>query len=414
MEQAARPFLLDATRLISRSWTGRRATGIDRVCYAYLDRFRDNARAVVQFGGVVRALGNDHSDMLFDLLDGPDSNFRKQLKAGAPVALLGRDRPQDLSGAIYINASHTDFDLSGHARWVETNGVRPVYFLHDLIPITHPEICRRKAVRRHTGRVRAALKCAAGIIVNSRSTADELRRFAGDSRLELPSVVAAPLAGAQLMDPNAIPSATMQGAQASGHVRPYFLCIGTIEPRKNYLMLLRVWERLVEKKGKLAPRLVIVGQLGQDARFVRKVQDQIARLGEHVELVAGCDDERLGQYVKHANALLMPTLAEGFGLPLVEALNAGTPVIASDLPALREMGQNIPLHLPPGNVEVWENAILSYDSPLSDRVRQMTLLPAYKAYSWDDHFNAVEPWLWQLPQPRMQLAESPRLRQLRS
>ena len=186
MRAPDRPYLLDVTRLVARSWTGRRATGIDRVCLAYLRHFRTKARAVVQYRGVVRALPVAQSDMLFDMLEGSDARFRRELMRITPATLFSRSTNPAVAGATYINCSHTDFDLAGHSRWVNANSLRPVYFLHDLIPITHPELCRPVAVRRHLQRLLSALRMASGIIVNSQSTAEELRRFAQD-RAEIPA-----------------------------------------------------------------------------------------------------------------------------------------------------------------------------------------------------------------------------------
>lgn len=396
MRAPDRPFLLDVTRLVARSWTGRRATGIDRVCLAYLSQFRARARAVVQYRGVVRSLQLDHSELLFDLLEGPDEGFRKEVMAITPATLFSKSTNPAVAGATYINCSHTDFDLQGHSRWVTANGLRPVYFLHDLIPVTHPELCRAVAVRRHRKRLLAALRLASGIIVNSQSTADELHAFARTQQDKVPSIVSAPLAGADLLD-NGMVSVTRQRPWSQAFSRrPYFAAVGTIEPRKNYLMLLRIWARLIERFGALAPRLVIMGQWGRDKAYARQVQLALAGLQGHVKILSGCTDRHIGEIVSGAQALLAPTLAEGFGLPQVEALALGTPVIASDLASLRETGQGIPLFVTPGSQEQWEQALVSFISPFSDRERQLDLLPHYSPPAWADHFACVEPWLRQL------------------
>lgn len=396
MRAPDRPYLLDATRLVARSWTGRRPTGIDRVCMAYLRQFRAKAQAVVQYRGVVRTLQIDHSDMLFDLLEGPDTSFRRELMRITPATLFSKSTNPAVAGATYINCSHTDFDLARHSRWVKANGLRPVYFLHDLIPITHPELCRPVAVRRHLRRLLSALRMASGIIVNSQSTADELRRFAQGRQYEIPAIVTAPLAGARLAAGQAIPGNSGATGPDGRSRRPYFAAVGTIEPRKNYLMLLRIWTQLAERFGSMTPRLVIAGQWGQDAVYVRRVQEQLAKLAPHVEVASRCDDRRIGEIVGGARALLLPTLAEGFGLPLVEALALGTPVIASDLPSLRETGQDIPLFLAPESDDVWRDAIAAFSSPFSDRERQLRMLPRFVPSTWEDHFARVEPWLRQL------------------
>lgn len=388
-----RPFLLDTTRLVSRSWTGRRSTGIDRVCYAYLSRFKAQAQAVVQVHGVARVLPPRQSDRLFAMLEGHDATFRRDLMGFAPAALARSRSRIDGRGAVYLNSSHTDFDLRRHAGWVRSCRLRPVYFLHDLIPISHALLCRPQARKRHLGRVTGALRNAAGIIVNSQCTARELQSFAHERDLPLPPVLAAPLAGADL---SAAIGVTPAARVASGGY-PYFLCVGTIEPRKNHLLLLQAWQRLVDCLGAAAPRLLIAGQWGRNSDPVRSMLGSSPQLQSHVELVEGCSDEELGGWIKGARALLLPTLAEGFGLPLVEALQLGVPVIASDIPSFRELGQGIPLLLDPADQAGWEGAILAFSGNSPDRERQLGMMSGYQPLTWNDHFSDVEAWLATLP-----------------
>ena len=82
-----REFVLDVSRLIWRSWSRRLATGIDRVCYAYLENFRERSQALVQYRGIPRILSVKHSERLFDMLLDDDENFKARLLALAPAAL---------------------------------------------------------------------------------------------------------------------------------------------------------------------------------------------------------------------------------------------------------------------------------------------------------------------------------------
>ncbi len=384
------PILFDVTRLISRSWTRRLSTGIDRVCYAYLDHFRSRAQAVVQHKGMFRILTQRHSDTLFDMLRGADGPFRRRMAAFAPAALARGATRIDGHGATYVNVSHTDFDLDSHVMWGESCGFRSVYLIHDLIPITHAEHCRPHAVRRHRGRVTNALRHASGIIVNSSATADELTNFSSREKLTAPPLLVAPLAGASLSSYADTPAAD----------EPYFVCVGTIEPRKNHLMLLELWRAMVARLGKDAPRLVIIGQWGSNSDAVRARLREGGGLAGRIQMVEGCDDVALGQWVAGARALLMPTLAEGFGLPMVEAMRLGTPVIASNLPCFREIGEGIPLLLDPLDPSAWEGAVLDFTGDHAERQRQLARLRTYRPATWDCHFSEVDRWLEALPQRR--------------
>lgn len=374
------PVLLDVTRLIARSWTRRTPTGIDRVCYAYLRRFASQAHAVVQHRGAIRTFDLGHSNMLFRLLLDDDRDFRRRLAAFAPRALA--KAVSAIPDATYINVGHTDFDLDSHARWTRRHGLRSVYLIHDLIPITHHGHCRPHAVRRHRGRVLGALRHGAGIVMGSRAVARDLHDFAQDTRLAMPSVLVAPLAGETLMP------------RQDGRIdrQPYFLCLGTIESRKNHHLLLDVWERLCTRLGQVAPRLVIVGQWGHGSETVR-ARLSSPTFGGRVTHVTRCSDDGVADLMAGAQALLMPTLAEGFGLPMAEALSLGIPVIASDLACFREVGQGIPHLLPPQDITAWETLIAEFHDAHPERQRQIAAMRHYRPSRWEQHFNSLEAWL---------------------
>jgi glycosyltransferase involved in cell wall biosynthesis len=382
VSRAGQPVLLDVTRLVALRWTGRQANGIDRVCLAYLHYFRRSARAVVQHRGVIRVLDLAASRRLFDLLaDDRRAGSKGRLLAHLAGA-LARGRPAR-PGSLYLNVSHTDFDLPDHVRWIEHHGLRAIYLLHDLIPILHPEHCRPHAVARHTGRVQSALTHGAGVIVSSGAVSRDLRDYAERLRLPRPPIVVAPLAGAALRRDVRPPAGDSD----------YFLCVGTIESRKNHALLLQVWQRMRASMGAAAPRLVIVGHWGTGVAALREALAASDMVGGLIEIVGDCGDEALARLMLGARAVLMPSLAEGFGLPMTEALSLGVPVIASDLPCFHEVGQGIPCLLDPHDVAAWEARIVALDAAASRRLRRIDTMRGYCPPTWQEHFEQVEPWM---------------------
>jgi glycosyltransferase involved in cell wall biosynthesis len=183
----------------------------------------------------------------------------------------------------------------------------------------------------------------------------------------------------------------------SRSARPTFVILGTIEARKNHLLLLRVWLRLIRRLGTDAPRLLIIGQRGWECQQVFDLLDQNQLLKQAVLEINTCDDAELADHLRKACALLFPSLAEGYGLPLVEALKLGVPVIASDLPVFRELAGDIPEYLDARDESAWERTILSYAADGSSaRSGQLDRLLEYRSPSWGDHFATVESWMARL------------------
>lgn len=384
-----RPLLLDVSRLIWRRWAGRLPTGIDRVCLAYLGRYRSEAQAVVQGRGVRRILSERSSDRLFNVLSEPGPRFRTEfvkllpkLLSRSPAALPGK-------GRLYLNVGHTGLQEQGLADWTRSADVRPIYMVHDLIPITHPEYCRAGEADRHADRVRTMLSSAHGIVANSRATLESLAEFGLREGLAMPPAVAALLGVEIWRQP--------EPAKPDASDRPTFVVLGTIEARKNHLLLLQVWTRLAQKLGPQTPRLLVIGQRGWECEQVVDLLERCRPLQGHVMEIGRCNDAELHHHLSTARALLFPSLVEGFGLPLIEALGLGTPVIASDLPVFREISPTIPTYLDPLDGPGWERAILAYcdeDGPI--RQEQLARLANNRPPSWDDHFAVVNDWLLQL------------------
>lgn len=378
-----RPFLLDVSRLVWRVWRGALPTGIDRVCLEYLAHFGQRSRAVVQFRGKVFVLSPAQSDRLSRILSNPGRHSRAALIAFAAGAWSGARRSLPKREMVYLNAGHTGLHERALASWIAENGVRAVYLVHDLIPITHPQFCRSGEAAKHSLRMSNALASAAGIIGNSQATLDDLAAFAAGQRLEMPPNVPIWLGGHRTSAP----------VQPTLFERPHFVTLGTIEGRKNHLLLLQIWRRLVASLGADAPLLFVVGQRGWEAEAATAMLDGAADLKGHVRELGTCTDVELQGLLAGARALLMPSLAEGFGLPVIEALQAGAPVIASDLPVYREVVGDIPTYLDPNDTEAWEDAIVAFAGDSPEWERQKRAMEGFAAPDWAGHFAAVERWL---------------------
>jgi glycosyltransferase involved in cell wall biosynthesis len=377
-----RPLLIDISRLTTRTLRGRLPTGIDRVCLAYVEHFGERAQAVLQWPGCRRVASHGTSQELFRMLLNPDSGSPQRLARTVSRAFFSRWPAQDADSRVYMNLGHSGLESPGLGRWLRRASVRPVFMVHDLIPVTHPEYCRAGESLRHVARVEQMLHMGAGILANSRATRDELESFARTRGLRLPPTVVVPLAALEL---------PLESAEPAPMPQPYFVVLGTIEPRKNHLLLLNVWRRLVSELGEHTPHLVIIGQRGWECENVVDLLERCAPLRGVVHELGRCSDSELTQYLLHARALLFPSFAEGFGLPLVEALRLGTPAIASPLPVFHEIAGAVPDYVDALDGPAWAKAIRDYasgDHPR--RIDQLERLRGFQGPTWKDHFDRVD------------------------
>jgi glycosyltransferase involved in cell wall biosynthesis len=373
-------MLIDVTRLLDRALKDRRPTGVDRVGLEYVRRYGPRARALVRFAGRWVISSRASSARLFSALLAPSTGTRKLIRWTVATSYAANWRAPG-PGEILVNTGHSGLHDPSYAARVRQRRLRAIYFVHDLIPITHPEYSRPGEDRRHGARLRTMLETGSGIVANSQVTANELAGHAAKCGLAMPPVAVAPLA----------PATLSPAAETAPLAQPYFVVLGTIEPRKNHLLLLNAWRRLAQELGERAPRLVVIGQRGWECEQVVDMLERCEQLRGLVLERPGCSDAELAVWLAHARALLFPSFAEGFGLPLAEALSAGLPVLASDLPAFREIAGGIPDYLDPLDGPSWIRAVMAYaelDGP--ERRAQRLRMKGWTAPAWNRHFAIVD------------------------
>ena len=394
-------IVFDISRLLSRSRRGT-PTGIDRVELAYAEHLIGGGAplcftAVTPWGGLgllPRPAADDYVAAIKALWrEAATSPSRRRrvwrlarrlrlepLRHG-PRALHAR-LPAAVDQPVYLLVSHHHLERRRLIGRLKRRGRASfVCLIHDLIPIEFPEYARPGQDLRHRRRIETAAMLADAVIVGSAATRDALQPHLGPGG-HIPTVLVSPF-GIDLPEP------TTDGPPLPA--TPYFVCVGTIEPRKNHLLLLNLWRRLAEECGPRAPRLVLLGHRGRETGNAVEMLDRCPALRGGVIERNHISDAEMARVLKGSRALLLPSFAEGFGFPMVEALGLGVPVLCSDLAALRENGGDVPEFLDPLDSRGWRDAILDYSSETSPRRQaQLSRLAGWKTTGWQDHFAAVE------------------------
>lgn len=401
--------LFEVGRLIGRR--DRRApTGVDRVCLAYDRWLRRLPRVALipvhttrrvmtaldprwveteldelsrRWSGDAGQTADPTEQRLFRCLTGPRPTRSLLGSIDAPETgrrrltverlLRTRPLPELRRNDLYVDVGHGPVDGPYGLARLTAQRVRSLVLIHDLIPLTHPEFCRPGEAARHRARVRSALLHGSALVANSEATADALRGFAAQEGTPLPPLVAAPLG----LEP------VFRRTVWTPHATPYFVCVGTLEARKNLPFLLTAWRRLAESLGEAAPRLALIGRHGWENEAILDHLERSPPLQGLVHHAADLPDAALARLMAGARAVLAPSSTEGFDLPALEALSLGVPVIASDIPVHRELARGARM-LDPLDGPGWLEAIrAAADAPVAP--------PPFDPPAWADHFARVAP-----------------------
>lgn len=403
----ARPVCLDVTRLVSRVGAGPH-TGIDRVEYAYL-------RELLARGGPVFGLSRTATGFVLLAREGlaalkaridgscpwgaadiearlsrrlsPD---RRRAEADLRALAAARARRGGLgpmlekalpAGTLYLNTGHANlsddvFDAVRHAAL----GAAAV-LVHDTIPIRRPEFQRPGTVERFEKKLAAVARGADVVLCTSRTERQhverELRRLgAGTDVVVVPPGIDVP-----------VPE------RSEGRLPrdPYFVVLGTIEPRKNLSLVIDVWNALADAppEGRV-PGLCIIGRRGWERKETLARLDALkARCPEVVEY-PDLGDGPKAALLADARALLFPSFDEGYGFPPSEALALGTPAVCAPLDVFRETLGDVPVYAAADDMYQWLKIVRELAdgerSAGADIVRRAKglVLP-----TWKDHVNRV-------------------------
>lgn len=304
----------------------------------------------------------------------------------------GRSVPGKLMpDCVYINTGQLGLGVPQLLSWIARRpDVRPVFMLHDVIPLEHAEYVTPGARAHHARMIASAALHAAGVVTTTAAASEGVRRELVRAGCPDIPVHAVPLPVSDLFLRRE-PAPPMNGAQ------PYFVCCGAIEPRKNHILLLNIWREMARTMGPRTPKLVIVGSRNRADQTTVDMLERCEPLKPHLIEVTGLSTPSLKRLLQDARGLLMPSFTEGFGLPVVEALTCGTPVLASDIAAHREVGGDLIDLVSPIDGAGWLAAITTLCQCDEAYRARKDRLAAYRPWTWQAYFAALEPFMRALP-----------------
>jgi glycosyltransferase involved in cell wall biosynthesis len=253
-----------------------------------------------------------------------------------------------------------------------------VVTIHDAVPWTHPETLTPRGARWHRAMAERAARNAAAITVPTQAVADELAEVLPAVRDVPVRVLGAGVARAVVREPDA--DYAERVAAALTLPDRFALSLATLEPRKGLDVLIDALVRL----GASAPHLLVVGQAGWGGVDPAAAASHAGLPPERLRVLGRISDPELAVVLRRATLLVAPSRAEGFGLPVAEAMAVGTPVVCSDAPALVEVAGGAAAVVPRGDSGSLAVAIakLLDDAPERDRMAVAGRARA-AAFDWD-------------------------------
>lgn len=262
---------------------------------------------------------------------------------------------------------------------------RQIVTVHDLFPIEHPEWFSRSYAAWYQWLLPRLMQRVARVVTNSHYTTRQILE-----RYNFPEdkVVTCHFAQNESFVP--APNEKLEWFRSEqGLPGRYLLYIGSIEPRKNLTTLVAAWRQT--QASQEGVKLVVAGAAGRKAVFNAANSGEGELKDDTIRQLGYIADEHLPLLYAGAEAFALPSLAEGFGLPVLEAMACGTPVLCSDNTALPEIADGAAQLIPARDVEAWResiDAVLS-NTGLRERMRTVGLRRA-TAFSWSKTAGAVK------------------------
>lgn len=252
-------------------------------------------------------------------------------------------------------------------------GPATVVTVHDLTAVRFPDLCT-PATRRYPDLVRRSVDEGAWVHTPSRFVAAEVVELLGVPAERVRAVA------------HGLPALADPAPPGPAGAGPYVLAVGTVEPRKGFPSLVAAFDRVADRLPEL--RLVIIGPRGWGAVDLDRARDE-SRYPERVVWLGFVDDARRSQLLRDATVFAFPSVYEGFGLPPLEAMASGTPVVATAAGSLPEVLGDAARLVPPGDVEALAEAIVELAAPTEEAAAaRAALIEAGRRHvatrSWDD------------------------------
>ncbi len=311
-----------------------------------------------------------------------------------------KDRRSELDSGVKIHLTELGsgdvfFDLDSvwnlpvkrsRAYWLlKDRGVKVVTYVYDIIPVNYPQFCHLNTVFNFLNYIGAVIRHCDHIIVSAEATLRSVDKLCDKlGVLRLPGSVS--WLGADLKNEESEGTLDARVKDVIGQTR-YVLMVGTIEPRKNHRLILDAFDSRLFGEGYA---LVIAGRIGWDSEETEQRIKEHPLYKKQLYLLEGLDDANIAALYRNAVCVAVPSFEEGFGLPIIEAFQHKTPVLASDIPVFNEVGGRGALYFAPDDPDAFTGAFHKLADEETVYEEKKKEIEGYEAVSWDETVTRIE------------------------
>ena len=267
-------------------------------------------------------------------------------------------------------------------------GVRLGAYIHDFIPLTHPEFCHRGQTDEFAPTMADALLHRDFALTASEHVKQEFGRLLTQAGYPMIPIRAVPEAHSLTVRPG-VAEDDWTPTIAAVQGREFVLCVGTLSAQKNQVLLLQIWQLLL-REGIEPPILVLVGRRGHNIADLSSQLATTNKLHGRVHVFEGLADSELQTLYRNCLFTMFPSFVEGWGLPVGESLAYGKVCIASNAASLPEVGGDFVIYIDPYNARGAAELVrrLLDDRAELDRF-EARIRNEFRPRSWQEHGAAL-------------------------
>ena len=281
--------------------------------------------------------------------------------------------------SVWMNENKRGYFL----KRLSSQGVRLAVQIYDIIPITHPQYCHKLTSFKFIDYLAANIENAELIIANANATIKDIRKITEGTETKFSTAVVK--LGSDFSKRNDVPADEVRkrsprtAAVLDGN--PYVLMVGTLEPRKNHAYVLDAFDKALFDEGL---NLVFVGRYGWHTESLVRRIEKHPLYNKQLFMIKNAADYEVQALYKNAFLVAFASFNEGFGLPIIESFNHGVPVLASDIPVLRETGGEYAEYFSLENVDDFIKKVKYYAENRDEYEDMRKRISGFHHTSWDE------------------------------